>query len=68
GNASSRREGEPPGVRARAVEELRGCGVEVTDEHLRHLSPLGWEHIALTGVYRWNLDGAPRGNMRPLRS
>jgi len=52
----------------RAVEELRRRGVEITDEHLRHQSPLGWEHIALTGVYRWDLQGAAQGELRPLRS
>lgn len=51
----------------KAVEELRGRGVKITDEHLGHLSPLGWEHIALNGVYRWDL-GADRGRLRPLRS
>jgi hypothetical protein len=52
----------------RAVEELRNRGHDITDEHLRHLSPLGWEHIALTGVYRWDLGGVPQGVLRPLRS
>ena len=52
----------------RAVNEIRRRGVEITDDHLRHLSPLGWEHIALTSVYRWDLDGAPSGRLRPLRS
>lgn len=52
----------------RAVEELRGRGIEITDEHLKHLSPLGWQHIALTGVYRWNLEDASAGQLRPLRS
>ncbi len=52
----------------RAVEELRSRGHDITDEHLKHLSPLGWEHIALTGVYRWNLQGASSGELRPLRS
>jgi TnpA family transposase len=52
----------------RAVEELRHRSVEITDEHLRHLSPLGREHIALTGVYRWDLEGTPRRTLRPLRS
>jgi hypothetical protein len=35
--------------------------------YLRHLSPLEWEHITLTGVYRWNLSEeheAP-GGLRP---
>lgn len=52
----------------RAVEELMARGHDITDEHLRHLSPLGWEHIALTGVYRWDLDRTRDGRLRPLRS
>ena len=27
------------------------------EEYLAHLSPLEQEHINLTGVYRWDLDG-----------
>jgi TnpA family transposase len=41
-----------------AVEELRNRGEFVPDEHLGHLSPLGWEHITLTGTYRWDLTAA----------
>ncbi len=51
----------------KAVRTLRAQGTHVTDEHLRHLSPLGWEHIALTGVYRWNLEAPPPGSLRRLR-
>jgi TnpA family transposase len=36
---------------ARAIEELRSEGVEMTAEQLRHLSPMDWEHISLTGDY-----------------
>jgi hypothetical protein len=44
---------------------------EVPDHFLAHLSPLGWEHVNLTGDYVWspadqttvNADG-----YRPLRS
>ena len=32
---------------------LRGHGHPVDDEMLRFLSPLGWEHINLTGDYVW---------------
>lgn len=39
---------------ARAIEELRSEGVEMTAEHLRHLSPMDWEHICLTGDYTWD--------------
>ena len=38
------------------VETLRHQGYNITDEHLKHLSPLGWGHIGLSGDYRWNLD------------
>lgn len=53
-----------------AVEGLRELGEEVPDEYLAHLSPLEWEHITLTGVYRWNLDSTPQesNGLRPLRS
>lgn len=51
----------------KAIQTLRSQGAHVTDEHLRHLSPLGWEHIALTGVYRWNLEAPPPGSLRRLR-
>jgi TnpA family transposase len=30
--------------------------IDVPDEYLRYLSPLGWEHINLTGDYIWRLD------------
>jgi hypothetical protein len=25
------------------------------EERLSHLSPLGWKHITLTGIYHWDL-------------
>ena len=33
---------------------------------LRHVSPLGWNHIVLTGDYDWNSGPAQRTNVRPL--
>jgi len=39
---------------ARAIEELKSEGVEMTAEQLRHLSPMDWEHIGLTGDYTWD--------------
>src|SRR5271166_6568725 len=53
----------------RAVTVLREAE-EVPDKLLVHLSPLGWEHINLTGDYVW---GMPAGvsettdGLRPLR-
>jgi TnpA family transposase len=38
-----------------AVEDLEGGGENVPEDMLSHLSPLGWEHITLTGTYRWDL-------------
>jgi TnpA family transposase len=37
-----------------AVEQVRSK-TDVPDEYLQYLSPLGWEHIILTGDYIWNL-------------
>ena len=53
----------------RTAAELRRRGNDISDEHLKHLSPLGSEHVALTGVYRWDPGAAPSfGELRPLRS
>jgi hypothetical protein len=32
-----------------AIQALRNNGKEIDDKLLSHLSPLGWEHINLTG-------------------
>ncbi len=37
----------------RAAHALRGNGHAVDDSLLQYLSPLGWEHINLTGDYLW---------------
>lgn len=53
---------------ARAVDALRSEGEDIPDGLLQHLSPLGWDHINLTGDYIWDaqvLDGAEQ--FRPLR-
>ena len=33
---------------------------------LRHVSPLGWDHIVLTGDYDGNSAATHRTNVRPL--
>ena len=38
-----------------AVESRLSDGFDVPEEHLPHISPLGWAHILLTGEYRWSL-------------
>jgi len=48
---------------------LRESGQEIDDTLLSHLSPLGWEHINLTGDYVWQQDKrVARGRFRPLRA
>ncbi len=34
---------------------------------LQHLSPLGWQHITLTGDYLWTDPVLEEGDLRPLR-
>ena len=39
------------------------------DDVARHIAPLGWEHIALTGDYSWERDDRPGPDqLRPLRT
>ena len=36
---------------------------------MRHVAPLGWQHIALTGDYNWNLAVQINPDaLRPLRT
>jgi TnpA family transposase len=53
----------------RAVDHLRSRGIEPKPEDLVHLSPLGWEHINLTGDYHWEADQTiGPDHFRPLRT
>ena len=52
----------------RASLALRAHGQEVDDSLTQHLSPLGWEHINLTGDYIWRQSRAlAQRKFRPLR-
>ena len=52
----------------RAAHALRGNGQGVDDALLQYLSPLGWEHINLTGDYLWRSSAKiGAGKFRPLR-
>ncbi|GAA5090831.1 hypothetical protein GCM10023337_15750 [Paenalcaligenes hermetiae] len=52
----------------RAAHALRGNGHAVDDALLQYLSPLGWEHINLTGDYLWRSSAKiGAGKFRPLR-
>ncbi|RQW83662.1 MAG: Tn3 family transposase, partial [Geobacter sp.] len=52
----------------RVVQALQDSGKDVDDRLLPHLSPLGWEHINLTGDYIWSQSKqVNQGKFRPLR-
>jgi len=54
----------------RAVEALRKVE-NIPDSLLAHLSPLGWEHVNLTGDYVWGAEQSVSENiagLRPLRT
>ena len=50
----------------KATEHLRRQGRLPDPILLRHVSPLGWNHIVLTGDYDWDSGAAQRTNVRPL--
>jgi TnpA family transposase len=53
----------------RAVDHLRRQGHHPQPGDLAHLSPLGWEHINLTGDYHWeNSSTLGPDQFRPLRT
>ena len=49
-----------------ALAALAKAGRPVLGEHLAHLSPLGWQHINLTGDYLW-AERVPGERLRPPR-
>jgi TnpA family transposase len=52
----------------RAVESL-GKSQTIDPALLQHVSPLGWEHINLTGDYTWHANKrVAKGGFRPLRT
>ncbi len=54
---------------SKAVEQLTAEGKTPPDELLRHVSPLPWEHIILTGEYSWKSTAVTSmQNLRPLRN
>ncbi len=52
---------------AKAADHLKIQGRDIPDGLLRHVSPLTWEHINLTGIYSWASDALRPGDFRPLR-
>jgi hypothetical protein len=52
---------------SRAIQGLKAHGLSVGDNLLEHLSPLGWEHINLTGDYVWRQNRrVESGNFDPF--
>ncbi len=53
----------------RAVNHLKSIGETIDENLLQYLSPLGWEHIHLTGDYVWpEKDKFKQGEFRKLRN
>jgi TnpA family transposase len=51
-----------------AFDELRRRGSTVTPDLIKHIAPLGWGHVGLTGDYVWSaIDQPSDGILRPLR-
>ncbi len=50
-----------------AMRHLERQGRPVPPDMLQHLSPLGWQHINLTGDYLWTEPITKAGQLRPLR-
>lgn len=51
----------------RAVTHLRNTRREIPDHLLKHISPLSWEHINLTGIYTWDSEQHLLEGFRSLR-
>lgn len=52
---------------SRATAHLRQQGRDIPDRLLKHVSPLSWEHINLTGIYSWDTEQQMPEDFRPLR-
>lgn len=51
-----------------AIQAIKDRGEAVDENLLQHVSPLGWEHINLTGDYVWRQTRkAEKRKFRPLR-
>jgi len=51
----------------RAIQLLQEEEIHVPEEYVPHISPLGWEHIAITGTYHWKGVERPWGRFQPFR-
>ena len=51
----------------RAITHLRKARREIPDHVLKHVSPLSWEHINLTGIYTLDAEHQMPEGFRSLR-
>ena len=51
----------------RAASYLRMARRTIPDDLLKHISPLSWEHINLTGIYTWDSEHQMPEGFRSLR-
>ena len=53
----------------RAISSLPPTILGVGSDMMKHVAPLGWEHLSLTGDYAWDTADLPGpGELRPLRN
>ena len=52
----------------KAIQAMLEAGNPVPEYVIPHLSPLGWEHITLTGSYHWREFRSDMNVLRPLRT
>jgi hypothetical protein len=46
---------------------MKQTGRNIPDTLLKRISPLGWEHINLTGIYTWDTEHQMPEGFRSLR-
>jgi hypothetical protein len=52
----------------KALGYLRASGMEIHDKDINRLTPLGFDHIRMTGRYDFTLTARPElGGLRPMR-
>lgn len=52
----------------RAVAALRAQGHQVDDALIKHVAPIHWNHVILTGDYYWRQNRrVKKGGFRPFR-
>lgn len=51
---------------SRATALVAPTGRNIPDDLLKHVSPLSWEHIKLTGIYSWDTEQQMPEGFRPF--